>query len=289
MEPEATARAALATATDPAAIRSTASTENFPVALRVLPAALRADLLAIYDTARLIDELGDEAPGDRLALLDAVEAELLDAFEGRARNPVLAALVPTLHRRSLPREPFLRLIEANRRDQHEPAMASWTELVESCHFSANPVGELVLHCLGAAQPRLIALSNDVCTALQVVEHCQDVAEDAAAGRVYLPRDELASWGCDAAGLQRSPAPMALRRVIATQVGRVRGLLRSGPPLAAMLSGWGRVIIAGFVAGGVATCDALARAGFDANSRPARPRRRDIASRALSVLVQSAQR
>jgi squalene synthase HpnC len=276
--------AALGAAVDPAAIRARAASENFPVALRVLPRALREDLLAVYDVARWVDELGDAAPGDRLALLDAAEAELHAAFDAEPGHPVTRNLAAALRRRALPREPFLRLIEANRQDQREPVMASWDALRCYCELSANPVGELVLHLLGAADPAAIALSDDVCTALQVLEHCQDVAEDALAGRVYLPATDLAACGCRPQQLTERPAPEALRRVVALEVARARLLLGSGRPLLARLHGWGRLVVAGFVAGGLAGCDALERAGHDPNRRPVKPRRRDVARRLAGLLM-----
>jgi squalene synthase HpnC len=277
---------ALGSIPDPAAIRARARGENFPVALRILPRVLREDLLAIYDVARLFDELGDAAPGNRLALLDRAEAELHAAFDGEPAHPVLRNLVPTIWRRRLPREPFLRLIEANRRDQCEPVMTTWPALREYCSYSANPVGELVLHALGAASPATIALSDDVCTGLQLVEHCQDVAEDAAAGRVYLPAEDLVASGCARVELVGRPASPALRRSVALQVSRARRLLASGRPLLERLRGFGRVIVAGFVAGGLASCDALERAGYDPNARPVRPRRRRVARHMLALLLRT---
>lgn len=273
---------ALGPVADPVALRARAGGENFPVALRVLPRTLRHDLLALYDVARLFDELGDAAPGDRLALLDRAEAELHAAFDGEASDPVLRALAPTIRRRQLPREPFLRLIEANRRDQREREMQSWSSLREYCRHSATPVGELVLNVLGAATPANVSLSDDVCTALQVVEHCQDVAEDAAAGRVYLPLADLAACGCARDELTRAPASPALRRAVALQVSRARLLLASGRPLTARLRGFGRVVVAGYVAGGLAGCDALERAGHDPNTRPVRPGRRRTARHAAGL-------
>lgn len=268
------ARGAAALDATPAALRARAASENFPVALRWLPSARRHDLLAVYDTARLIDQVGDDAPGDRLELLDALEHELRAAFAGEARHPVLRALEPTLVRCALPLDPFLRLLEANRWDQRQPAMASWEELRAYCALSANPVGELVLRIFGQADPGTLTLSDDVCTALQLVEHCQDVAEDLAAGRIYLPASERARCGCTEADLAGAPASSALRRLIALQVERARRLLASGEALVARLRGAARPAVAAYVAGGLATCAALERAGFDPNSTPVRPRRRD---------------
>jgi len=265
----AASRAGVAPAPDPEA---KAAAENFPVALRLLPAARRRDLMALYGFARLVDDTGDEAPGDRLAALDALEVELERAFEGAARHPVLRRLEPTLRERSLPRGPFLDLIEANRRDQRVSRYESFDGLLAYCALSANPVGRLVLHVFGAYTPERADLSDAVCSALQVIEHCQDVAEDAARGRVYLPADDLARCGCSDADLLRAPAPEALRRAVACQIGRARTLLVRGEPLLAELRGAARLAVSGFAAGGHAACDALERAGFDPNTRPVRPAR-----------------
>src|SRR5277367_1485832 len=104
---------------NPVALPSTASVlgqaahENFPVALRLLPSAVRVHLVAIYGFARLADDIGDEADGDRLALLDWLDAELLAAAAGHATHPLLVRLTPTIRECRLPLEPFQRLIEAN--------------------------------------------------------------------------------------------------------------------------------------------------------------------------------
>jgi squalene synthase HpnC len=259
------------------------------VAPRWLPRALRRDLLAIYGFARLADQLGDDAPGDRLAALDALEAELVRGFEGRASLRLLIEVAATARARGLPREPFLRLIEANRRDQLVTRYATWSELERYCTLSANPVGELVLGLFGAATPERIALSDAVCTALQLVEHCQDVAEDRGRGRVYLPADERARFGVAEAHLTAAPAPEPLRRLLAFQSKRARALLERGEPLLASLPRVARVCIAGYAAGGHAALDALARAGFDAASPRLAPRRRDLAWHAARLIVRARRR
>ncbi len=271
---------------DGPALRARAAGENFPVALRGLPRILRRDLLGLYDVARLIDEVGDAAPGDRQALLDALETDLRAAFEGRARHPVLRALTPIVRARHLPLAPFLRLVEANRRDQRHPVTPTWEALRDYCALSANPVGELVLHLFDQAEPAALARADDVCTALQILEHCQDVAEDFAAGRVYLPATELARFGCAPEELGRTPASPALRRVIGHQVAWSRALLVSGDRLVRGLRGWARPVVAAYVAGGWATCRALARAGFDPNTAPVRPRRRDFLRAWLALLLRA---
>src|SRR6266513_2688429 len=173
------------------AVLERAATENFSVASLVLGRATRDHLLAVYGFARLVDQLGDEVEGDRLAHLDWLEAEVGRIYDGVApEHPLMQRLAPTVRTLGLPREPFVRLIDANRRDQRQQVYATFDELVDYCDLSANPVGELVLHIFGAATPERIAQSDAVCTALQLLEHWQDVHEDHANGRIYLPADDL---------------------------------------------------------------------------------------------------
>src|SRR2546423_13690535 len=115
--------------------------ENFPVALRLLPRRLRADLIAVYGFARVVDDLGDEAPGDRIALLEDFRADVASVWEtGRPEHPVLRQLVPTVAAHGLDREPFDRLVRANLVDQRVHRYATYAQLREYCTLSADPVG-----------------------------------------------------------------------------------------------------------------------------------------------------
>ncbi len=267
------------------AVMARADTENFAVASRLLPRRERAHLLAIYGFARLVDELGDSVSGDRLAALDWLEQELDRAFEGRAENPLLARLAVTLRECGLPREPFVRLIEANRLDQRVDRYESWEQLRGYCALSANPVGELVLGVFGAATPARVSLSDSICTALQLIEHCQDVAEDLAAGRVYLPQEDLERFGVTNADLGAERAGEPLRRTIAFEARRARALLEEGTPLIAQLNGRARLGVAAFIAGGHAALDAIERAGYDVLSATpvaSRPRRALALARTIGL-------
>ncbi|MGH9062365.1 MAG: squalene synthase HpnC, partial [Acidimicrobiales bacterium] len=252
------------------AVMARAGGENFPVASRLLPRAVRGHLLAVYGFARLADQLGDDAPGDRLAHLDWLEAELDRAYRGEATHPVLARLAPTLDALSLPPAPFRDLVEANRLDQVAHRYSTFDDLLAYCRLSANPVGRLVLAVFGLTSPDREALSDQVCTGLQIVEHLQDVGEDRARGRVYLPADDLARFGCDESDLGASRAGPALRGVVAFQAARARTFLDAGGPLSASLPGRARVAVAGFAAGGLAALDAVERADFDVLGTRCRP-------------------
>jgi squalene synthase HpnC len=257
-------------ATSPEPIMARAATENFPVASRLLPSRARRHLFAIYGFARLVDELGDEVPGDRLAALDWLSDELTRAYQGTATHPLMAALSPTIVECQLPRGPFERLIEANRMDQRVRSYATWIDLLGYCQLSANPVGELVLHVFAAATPERIALSDAVCTALQLTEHWQDIREDLARARVYVPLEDLARHGCTIETLSAGHVSEPLRRVLALEAARTSLLFRQGDELAASLRGWQRLAIAGYAGGGIAALEAIALADYEVLARdPAR--------------------
>jgi squalene synthase HpnC len=247
---------------DESAILPLAARENFTVASVLLGRRMRGHLVAVYGFARLVDQLGDEVDGDRLAILDAFEQDVHRVFDGEPRHPLLRRLIPTVRACRLPREPFLRLVEANRRDQRIAAYESFAELVDYCDYSANPVGELVLHVFGAATPERIALSDRVCTALQLVEHWQDVGEDFARGRVYVPAEDLERFDVRADELGRPAASANVKRLLAFEVDRARRLLDGGAPLVRRLRGRARLAVAGYVGGGRANLDAIAAADYD---------------------------
>jgi squalene synthase HpnC len=267
------------------AVMARRHTENFPVASRLLGRRARRDLLALYGYARLVDELGDTLDGDRPAALDWLERELELAFAGCASHPLLVRLQPTLRERRPPRAPFLRLIEANRMDQRVERYATWEQLRGYCSLSADPVGELVLGVFGKATPERVALSDSICTALQLLEHCQDVAEDHARGRVYLPLEDLERCGCSEAELAAARAGEPLRAVIRFEVARARALFAQGAPLLGLLRGRERLAIAAVLAGGGAALDAIERAGYDTLAGPpavGAPRRLRLLAATLRV-------
>ncbi|MFI0150224.1 squalene synthase HpnC [Streptomyces lydicus] len=267
-----------------------AAHENFPVAPFFLPRAWRADLMAAYGFARLVDDIGDGdlAPGggdavllgldraqydDRPALLDALEADLRRVFSDRApgpKHPLMRRLGPTVRRCELTPEPFLGLIEANRQDQRISRYATYDDLVAYCELSANPVGRLVLGITGTSSPERIRRSDAVCTALQIVEHIQDVAEDLGRDRVYLPAEDLKRFGVTEADLAAPSGGASVRALIAFEAERARELLNEGTPLVGSVHGRLKLLLAGFVAGGRAALQAVAAAEHDVLPGPPKP-------------------
>jgi squalene synthase HpnC len=285
-----------------------AADENFPVAPFFLPRAWRNDLMAVYGFARLVDDIGDGdlASGgadarhlgldpaqsdDRLAMLDAFEADLHRVFEpagGGAYHPLLRALRLTVRRCSLTPEPFLGLIEANRQDQKVRRYGTYEELLGYCELSANPVGRLVLQITGTASPERIRRSDAVCTALQIVEHLQDVAEDLGRDRIYLPAEDMARFHVTEADLATPSGGASVRALVAYEAERARNLLNEGTPLVGSVHGRLKLLLAGFVGGGRAALTAIAAAGFDVLPGPPKPTKPSLL-REVGVVLRRARR
>jgi squalene synthase HpnC len=240
--------------------------------------------MAIYAFARLTDDIGDEAEGDRLALLDWLDDELTLASEGRAIHPVFQRLTPVIQEFDLSLRPFRSLIEANRVDQLVARYSTYDDLVNYCMLSAAPVGHLVLAVFKVSSAERIEWSDKVCIALQLVEHLQDVGEDARRGRIYLPIEDMDEFGCSEEDLLRPSTSTALRGLIAMESRRTRAMLEAGSPLAASLPWRARLAVAGFVAGGVSAVESIERANYDVLSVRCRPSRRGVAEHMARTFI-----
>ena len=242
------------------AVMRRAGHENFTVASAVLGRRRQTHLLAIYGFARLVDDVGDEAAGDRGAMLELIEGELDSIYAGeRPEHAVMSTLADTVWSCGLPTAPFRRLLEANRLDQLVTRYETFDQLLSYCQLSAAPVGELVLHVFDAATPERIVLSDRICAGLQVTEHLQDVGQDYARGRIYLPLADLARFGGAERDLPAWLETASGRALIAFEAHRAHALLSGGAPLAPTLALRPRIAVAGFIAGGRAALRALERA------------------------------
>ena len=273
-----------------------ASGENFPVALRLLPARHRRHLTNLYFFARLTDDLGDEArdqrsqpPADvgelRLRLLDELAADVDRIYAGGTpESPVMRAMADTVKECGVPARPLLDLIQANRQDQQVTRYRTFAELEQYCELSANPVGQIVLYIFGVATPQRIALSDSICTALQLAEHWQDVAEDLGHGRIYLPGEDLERYGCTEADLAAPTAGPAVRQLMIFEVNRADKLLDEGAPLVGTLRGGARLAVAGYLAGGRAALAAIRAQGHDVLTGTPRPRKQRLAGELVKAYV-----
>ena len=242
--------------------------ENFPVLTRFVPAGLRQHFANVYAYCRWSDDLADEV-GDRersLVLLDWWQEELDRCYRGEARHPVMVALAPTIDRFAIPRAPFLDLLAAFRRDQRQFRYATFADLRDYSRCSADPVGRLVLYLCERYSDERAALSDSVCTGLQLVNFWQDVGIDLDKGRIYLPLEDCARFGVSESELLERRHTPEFAELLSFEVGRAEALLRAGLPLGREMPGRLKLVIAMFAQGGLTIARKLRRVDFDIFSR-----------------------
>ncbi len=234
--------------------------ENFPIAAWLLRPSRREARASIYGFCRLVDDIGDERLGDPLGQLDLCTEELRACYDGQPTHSVFKRLQPVIRRFALEPGPFERLIAANQQDQELLSYSTWEELDRYCTLSATPVGELVLALEGIRDPDRVALSDSICTGLQLANMWQDVAADRERGRRYLPLEVLLQHGATEDEWRAGKPTPGLRAALAHGVGRARQLLRQGWPLAAAVPGLMRVEMATFILSGLEAADGVLAAG-----------------------------
>ena len=247
--------------------------ENFPVASILLPASLREPVAAIYGFARSADDFADEgdlAPEQRRELLAGYQAEL-DAMTSvtPTRHPIFLRLRPVVARYELPAQLFRDLLDAFQQDVVKDRYQDFAELMDYCRRSADPVGRLLLHLFGHATAENLRRSDAICSALQLINHWQDVGIDAgkgSAGRIYLPQDDMARFGVDDAAILRRVASADFRNLLRFQVDRARALMLSGASLGWDLPGRIGLEFRAIVAGGLRILDKIEAVDYDVFTR-----------------------
>jgi squalene synthase HpnC len=245
--------------------------ENFHVASWFLPKRLRQHFHAIYAYCRISDDLGDEV-GNReesLALLDLWQQELDACYRGEARHPVFVALAATVRERNIPQRPFNDLLVAFRRDQDIHRFATMEDVLEYCHFSANPVGHLVLYTCGYSDAERMRLSDFTCSALQLANFWQDVSVDYTKGRIYIPQADLARFNVTEEVVASGHATAEFVELMRYEVDSTRRMFQQGMPLIYSVDKELAVDLDLFSRGGLEILDAIERQGYDVlHSRPA---------------------
>ena len=260
--------------------------ENFHVATWFLPERLRPHFHAIYAYCRVSDDLGDEVGNTQqsLALLDLWGRELDACYEGRARHPVFVALSETIRACNIPKEPFADLLTAFRQDQVVTRYANMDEVLSYCRYSANPVGRLVLYTCGYTDEERFRLSDATCSALQLANFWQDVRVDFAKDRVYIPQDDMLSFGVTDTTIQQGIATSEFRALLKHEVDFARDLFIQGLPLINMVNRDLALDLDLFSRGGLEILNAIEHRDYDVlSARPAISKRTKLglALRAVS--------
>ena len=259
--------------------------ENFTVVSRLLPERHRAPMFALYAFCRYTDDLGDEAEGDRIALLEEWRGETERAFDGEGSHPISVALHDVAVRLPLEPRPFLDLIEANLLDQRKQRYETFAELLDYCRLSANSVGRMVLAVWGYDDEYRGALADHTCTGLQLANHWQDIARDWKQGRLYLPREDLRDFGVAESDIAAGRCTDAFRELMQFEVDRAETYFRLGTRLADELPRGLSVDVQLFTEGGRAVLRAIEAQDYDVLARRPRvgaARRVMLAARAAAI-------
>jgi squalene synthase HpnC len=245
------------------AARVRAHYENFPVGMMV-PRAKVPYVHALYAYARAADDFADEPmyEGMRAEKLDQWEARLHEAYEGRAEDPIFIALAETVRVLDIPKPLLLDLLSAFRQDTVKTRYETWDELLDYCRRSANPIGRLVLLIFEYRDPELARRSDDICTALQLANHWQDLAVDLARGRIYAPRELRDRYGVKEWDLNAGRVSPEFVALMQDLIARTRDLFRAGRPLCDVVGRDLRFEMRLTWLGGSTILDRIERAGYD---------------------------
>jgi squalene synthase HpnC len=218
--------------------------ENFPVASIALPKRLRHPISLIYNFARQADDIADEGhhkPEHRLAMLSGYKKQLdLIKANQKSNSVFFIEFGKMIAEYQLPLEPFYDLLDAFSQDVTKTRYANFEEVKDYCRRSANPIGKLLLHLFNKATPENIAYSNNVCTALQLINFYQDIAIDFDTtfhkSRVYLCQDEMEQFGVTEAQIASQHLNLHWEQFMMFNIERAEGMLKAGKPLEQILPG-----------------------------------------------------
>ena len=253
--------------------------ENFSVASWFLPERLRQHFFNVYAYCRISDDLGDEVgdAGASLRLLDQWEMELNACYDGQPRHPVFVALAETVRKFEIPKQEFADLLTAFRQDQTVGRYETFHDLLAYCHYSANPVGHLVLYLCGYRDAERRQLSDYTCTALQLANFWQDVSVDFLKGRIYLPLEDLRRFGVSEEAIRAGDNSTAFCEMMRFEVERARQWFAQGLPLAKKVDRKLATDIELFSRGGKEILNAIERQGYTVlGRRPAISKMRKLA-------------
>jgi squalene synthase HpnC len=214
--------------------------ENFPVASVILPRRLRQPIAMIYRFARTADDIADEghlSQAERHAQLQAIRTELQQIATGSTpASSMMQGLQQCIQQHGLDIQLLSDLLDAFTQDIDKQRYADFAELMQYCRKSANPIGRLLLQLNKAESAKNIGMSDAICSALQLINFLQDIAEDYARQRIYLPQDELKKFNVSEQQIAQQNIGGAWALMMEFQINRARRLLQAGAPLGLVLPG-----------------------------------------------------
>jgi squalene synthase HpnC len=260
--------------------------ENFSVATWFLPRRLRQHFFNVYAYCRISDDLADEV-GDQSASLELLaqwRGELDACYRGTPKHPVFVALAESVRQFDLPKHEFSDLLIAFRQDQTVTRFPTFSDLLEYCRYSANPVGHLVLYLCGYRDGERQQLADFTCTALQLANFWQDVSLDYVKGRIYLPLEDLQRFAVSQEDIASKNNNARFCAMLEFEVERARDWFTRGLPLIEKVEGALAIDVELFSRGGQEILNAIERQGYAVlGNRPAIPKMRKLSLVARAAL------
>lgn len=238
-----------------------------------MPAAVQPAIHSLYAFMRTADDFADEnrLPGDeseRLGWLASWQQMLADCEQGRARHPIFIALRRTLETYHLPASWLSDLLHAFTLDVTVRRYAKYTDVLDYCRFSANPVGRLILTLCGYRDEAMYHLSDAICTGLQLANHWQDVAIDLVKDRIYLPAEDRDRFGVSEGDLNSHRLTANFQKLMTEEVERARDFFANGRSLPELVRGRLRWELRATWQGGMRILDKIRALNYDVlNARP----------------------
>jgi squalene synthase HpnC len=243
--------------------------ENFPVISMLLPRRLRKDVAIIYWFARTADDFADEgsieAPERTKSLMD-FEERFKSLLNNEPSNNFDAALKNTIVSKKLTHSNFFNLLKAFKQDVTTSRYATFSEVLEYCSCSANPIGRILLELFNIRNEKAFYFSDKICTALQLTNFIQDTEIDFGKGRIYYPKDEMDKFGVTDTEFEMKKNSLNLKMLIEFSVGRVQSLFDEGKGLFEFLSGRFKYEIDWTIRGGEEILNKIRGADFDVFTR-----------------------
>jgi squalene synthase HpnC len=245
--------------------------ENFPVVSLLVPKNIRKHLAIVYWFARTADDFADEgelSQVNRLNKLSAFENRLHELLNDKYRSDIEYALADTIKTKKLSRDHFLNLLKAFNQDVTKKRYSNFSEILEYCKNSANPVGRLVLELVGVKNEKAFYYSDKICTALQITNFIQDTTLDYKKGRIYYPEDEMQKFGVTEKMFELKENNVNFNHLVEFSIDRTQDMLNEGKNLLKYLYGRIRYEIGWTIKGGELIIKKIRNHHFDVlNYRP----------------------
>lgn len=226
--------------------------ENFPVASFLIPHNKKNVIRLIYWFARTADDFADEgniSPEQRMILLNEFENEFLVSLKNQSKIIYLNLLSKEIKLNNLDSNLFLNLLSAFKQDIVKSRYNHFSEILDYCTRSANPIGRLLLQLFGYQSNEIFSLSDKICTSLQLINFIQDTKIDISRNRLYYPLDELVSYKVSESDLLNLKMNDDLKKLIKFNVDRAREIMNQGKELTKKLKGKFTVEIRWTILGG----------------------------------------